>query len=735
MEKLQRILKLVNESRFRTIGAVVALIVVSVNCNDDGRTTSETPNVNDLHTRVDPNRLREFHLELTREPHMAGQRRDQELVQYIKTQMEAFGVPQVQLDGYECLLSYPNASDPNLIRLIRPDSSVEHVTSYRETPIIPGDDHPEFVHAFLAYTPAGNVVSQAAPVYVNYGRIEDHQQLEALNVSVAGKICIARYGRIFRGNKVRLCEERGAVGVIIFSDPADVAPLGQAPEDVYPNTKFLPGTGIQRGGTKILTTGDPLSVGWPSVEGAYRLPLDQRRGLPNIPAQPIGYTDAQVIMNTLGGPEVPLEWIGGLQGITYRLGGEFNSNFAGYSISLESHNVFDDTTTNDNVIGIIPGWEEPDRYIVISNHRDAWGFGSVDPSSGSAVMLEMARVLGDMVVNDNWLPRRTIVFASWGAEEFGLLGSAEWVFDKMDKLRDRGVVVINVDSPVQGPVLRTRASPSLLDLQVELTKTLPYLADTTNEEKSYYDYWSETIGEAPSSYVMGSGSDHDAFVFTVGVSAIDYSFRQLEYGNPAYHTGYETFYLIDSIYDPGFKISALATQMAISTALKFADELILPFKHKGLVDFMRDKISEWEADGTANRLATNGASLDPLIGAIYTFEEAITDFETRVNETCPKDRIAARRHNDQMMKVERVFIAEQGLPNRDDSRNVIYSPSKYNRYVASSFPGLSDLLFELDTLTDPAAIALKWEEIRRHVSDLFIAVRQAASYLRPFEVI
>ena len=102
--------------------------------------------------------------------------------------------------------------------------------------------------------------------------MEDLSELEKLTRDdkfLEGKICIARYGKIYRGNKVHNCQNKGAIGMILFSDPADVAVNGTKPKDVYPNTIFLPGTGVQRGSTYI-GDGDPLSPHWASVPHAYR---------------------------------------------------------------------------------------------------------------------------------------------------------------------------------------------------------------------------------------------------------------------------------------------------------------------------------------------------------------------------------------------------------------------------------------------------------------------------------
>ena len=690
----------------------------------------------ELHSRVSHNSLRDIHMEYTREPHIAGGSRDAKLVEWTREKFLEFGFPYVQIDGYKHLLSYPNSSNPNKIRLLDRNGVIQFESRHREDPLHPNDDHPDFVHAFLAYTVEGTVQLPFAPVYVNYGRIEDLELLEnELGVSVAGKICIARYGNAFRGNKVKNCQDKGALGTIIFSDPEDVAPFGTEPDNVYPNKKYLPGSGIQRGGTKVLTSGDPLSPGWPSVENAYRLPFEERRGLPKIPAQPIGYDDAWHIMNTLGGELAPESWIGGLEGITYRTGGAFLPEFDGWQIMLETHNIFDDATTNDNVIAVLPGWEDPDRYVVLSNHRDAWGYGSTDPSSGSAVMMETARILGEMY-KTGWKPRRTILMASWAAEEYGLLGSTEWVFDKMNKLRDRAVVVVNVDSPVSGGnVLSVSSSPSLYDVPMDIAKYLP--PPTANASlSSYYEFLTEVNGgQEPQTRTMGSGSDHDAFIFSTGISATGFSFRDPEIWHPLYHTGYETFYAIDALYDPGFEVHGLSAKLTLSLLLEFADVEILPFKHGKLVDFMRAKFEEWKDDGTLQYLADNGASLQYVMSAVDDLEVAVQEFEVRVDRTDKRDGTARRRINDQMMMLERVFIAEEGLPDRDDSRHLIYSPSKHNRYGSSVFPGLSDLLHEVRRSNDPAEITSKWVDIRKHVSDIMIAIRQAGHYLKPFEYI
>ena len=95
-----------------------------------------------------------------------------------------------------------------------------------------------------------------------------------------------------------------------------------------------------------------------------------------------------------------------------------------------------------NVIGTVYGREEPDRYVLIGSHRDAWFLGAADPSSGTAALLEISRAVSKML-REGWRPRRTLKFCSWGAEEFGLIGSIEWVEQNQKILSDRAVVYLN----------------------------------------------------------------------------------------------------------------------------------------------------------------------------------------------------------------------------------------------------------------------------------------------------
>ena len=457
-------------------------------------------------------------------------------------------------------------SNPNKIHILDDSGQKIFESKHKEVELKEGDGHPEFVDAFNAYTPAATIEGDL--VYVHYARVEDLRELKNLNMTVEGKICMARYGKIFRGNKIKNCQDAGAIGVILFSDPGDVAAQGTEPENVYPNTIFLPGSGIQRGGT-ILYKGDPLSPGWPSVPNAYRIDPKDAKGMPSIPAQPIGYDDAKILLEHMGGPPVPENWQGAIQNLTYHLGGSMKNQ--GYKVRLSTHNHFDNVKSS-NVIGYINGAVEPDRYVILSNHRDAWGYGSVDPSSGTAQLMEVARSFGEMM-KKGWRPRRTILLISWATEESGLQGSTEWVHHHTVKLMHRTVGLVNTDICVSGPIAKPQASPVFKDSVINALK----MADdpTTNGSRKYYEFWEEWTnlknkGDHKKPYVkiLGSGSDHAPFAFYANIPAINLRFKDdtKKYPGvgqyPMYHTGFETFYLVDKLIDPGFKIHKTCAQVS-----------------------------------------------------------------------------------------------------------------------------------------------------------------------------
>ena len=176
----------------------------------------------------------------------------------------------------------------------------------------------------------------------------------------------------------------------------------------------------------------------------------------------------------------PVSWHGQMK-VRYSLGGKLKEK---KRITL---NVLNQKAVREihNVGGVIEGAIEPDRYIILGNHRDSWTYGSMDPTFGTAVLLEVSRMLNDLRRTKQWVPRRSILFQSWSAEEYGLIGSTEWVEEYEKKLSANAVIYINLDVSVYGNFsYEAMASPLLYNMLYDITKRIDI-----NDKETVYSRW------------------------------------------------------------------------------------------------------------------------------------------------------------------------------------------------------------------------------------------------------
>ncbi|HXQ74500.1 MAG TPA: M28 family peptidase, partial [Pyrinomonadaceae bacterium] len=358
-----------------------------------------------------PKSAREHLRRLTLEPHIAGSKEDYATAVYVRDQLRSYGLA-AELRQYDVWLNYPNT--PPVLELI---TNKRQPLSTREA-VVPGDptsSHPKITPLFNGYSASGDVT--APVVYANYGLPPDYDELKKAGVDVKGKIVIVRYGNSFRGVKAKVAQDHGAIGCIIYSDPADD---GYMQGDVYPKGPWRPVASGQRGSVQYLFDypGDPLTPGRPAIDGVPRLKPEEATDLTRIPVQPIAYDVARQIIAPLKGPVRPRGFQGGLP-FAYHVGGTED-----VKVRLKTDMDYK-IRPIWNVVARIEGNTEPNRWIVLGNHRDAWVFGAVDPNSGTSAMLEVGRGFGELL-KQGWKPRRTIILCSWDAEEYGLIGSTEW---------------------------------------------------------------------------------------------------------------------------------------------------------------------------------------------------------------------------------------------------------------------------------------------------------------------
>ncbi|BFZ07500.1 hypothetical protein BsWGS_10539 [Bradybaena similaris] len=682
---------------------------------------------------IDPARIEANLRYLSEKPHIAGRERDSELVQQLKKVFTDSGM-YVQITPYDVLLSYPSDETPNSVRLLDGNNTVVYDAKADESNI---SNYEGVVPPFNAYSP--NRLVEGSLVYAGYGRVEDYIWLTQNNINVSGSIVIVKYGSIFRGDKVEIAAANGAVGIILYSDPADCTGNFMNDTRVYPDTWWMPPTGAQRG-TIYSPTGDPLSPGYPANDVGYRFTEeDAIPPLPKIPCHPIGYGAAVKILSRLGGLEIPQDSVmsGGL-GIKYRTGPAFLEPGMKIQLNVTTRN---ERAKVENVFGIIKGTVEPDRYVLIGNHLDAWIYGAIDPSSATAVMMELARVMGDLVKSGTWKPRRSIVFCIWGAEEYGLVGSTEWTEQYVAILRERAVAYLNIDSAVTGnDTLAVAGTPLMYNVIHEAAQKVknPNPKEIQAGRLTVYDTWLRnepwnfTQGDksvVPRVSTPGSGTDYAPLLQKAGITTLDIKYK---YGSqyrmsqyPLYHTEYETFDLVKQQIDKDFEFHAAVARVSGEITRRLADALILPFNVSNYAAGLENcRLTLHQDYGTLLEQNLGLGTYNKLNTVITSFRQDASQFELLLEKLEKNNPYALREINDKLLLLEKAFLHPDGLPTRPLKKHVIFAENSNDAYAGSSFPGLVDLLFQIEK--EPA----RWERVKQHFHTILNIIQTAGFTLR-----
>jgi N-acetylated-alpha-linked acidic dipeptidase len=686
-----------------------------------------TPSERSFVDGVQPEKLREFLHAYASVPHTCGTEQDYKTAVYTAEQFTAFGL-QAEIKEYYTLLSYPIH---RRLAIVSPSSAVSELNLTEVA--VPNDactNNPDALPPYLAYSDSGNVT--ASVVYVNYGTQADFDWLVATNVTLEGKIALVRYGRNFRGLKVALAEQHGMAAVIIYSDPQQD---GFVAGPVYPEGIYRPKGSFQRGSLQYLSlaSGDPLTPGWASVLGAPQLKYEDVDSIPHIPALPLSYEQADIILRSIGGQRAPEAWQGGL---TYA---------DGYRLGDDEALVLNLDVLMDNkvgpiwdVIGTIEGDAEPDQQVLIGNHRDAWVCGAVDPSSGSAVMLEIARGLGDLL-QQGWKPRRTIVLGSWDGEEFGLLGSTEFAEERAEELKQQAVAYINVDNVV-GPLALAMGTPSIAKFIEDTAKAVPpnaffgqgdsrnepgdslyaqWAAQTARHRSQIYGVYDGTLAPDHLIQFMGSGSDFTAFYQHLGVISANLGFTLNGAVYGTYHSNMDSLMYMETLGDPHYATHANMAQWWGLMTMRLASDVVVPFDFTTYGLVMKEDLASFE-----DKISATNRSVDftELHAAIASFTATADSFHANIQQFEAADdgsEALLRGWNEKLVLLERHLIDEAGLPHRPWYKHVIFGPGFYEGYLGTSFPGISDAIaFDDNSST-----------IQAHVDDVARIVSDAANFL------
>ncbi|XP_056419889.1 aminopeptidase NAALADL1-like isoform X2 [Hyla sarda] len=714
--------------------------MTSLTPHAEGNTDTNPTWVKDLAQDLDENLIQQFMKEvdsekikenlriLSEKPHVATSEADEKLVQLMLARWNHLetGLDEAKAERYNVFLSFPDEKNPNSVKVLSPDGSAKFTSQETESQLTNDQKDPNILQPFLAFAPNGTVKGKL--VYANEGKISDFQYL-ANTISLNGTIAIVRYGGTGRVNKAINAAKFGVIGVIIYTDPKDINDGKSNPAETYPHSWHLPPSGVERGSFKE-NFGDQLTPYYPAKEYTYRIPESEIKGISHIPAQPIGFEDARTLICELDGPSAPENWQGAL-GCSYNTGPGFRSgNFGNSEVQV---NVYNTRTirSSANVMGLIRGAVEPDRYIIYGNHRDSWVHGAIDPSSGTAVMLEITRILGTKLKSGKWRPRRTIIFGSWGAEEFGLIGSTEFAEDYYSKLRDRTVAYINVDISVfANATLRVQGTPPAQGVVFAASKQVK----TPKNDLTVYDNWkrhsnrtSPLYGVIPQIGTLGIGSDYAPFLHYLGITCMDIAYtydRAVTSARiyPAYHTAFDTFDYASKYVDPGFTSHQTVARTAGNVLLRLSDSLILPL---GARDYGETLDGYYQrAESFRTNLSKYNISLEPLKLAIDRFKAAAESLEESIKNLADADKtpLKIRRINDQLMLLDRSFLNDFAFPGRLYFSHVLWATRSSS---VATFPGLADA-YQTAVESD---LRQHWDLVHRQLTVAIQAVDNAASTL------
>jgi N-acetylated-alpha-linked acidic dipeptidase len=633
-----------------------------------------------------PDEERRQHRLFTSEPHIAGSKRNNELANYIADEWRKQGLEDVVVRQYDVYSTEPKSTSLEMV------APVHYRASLREEPydVDPDTKNPRVSSAWTGMSISGDVT--APVIYAHSGNPEDYELLRKNGIDVRGKIVLVRYSNpySYRGFKALTAQRAGAAAMLVYSDPAED---GYKKGATFPDGPWGPESHIQRGAITydFIVPGDPQTPGWASVPGAKRIPVAQAVSLPKIMALPLSWKDAKPLLQNMGGPVAPPDWQGGLP-FEYHLGGN-----ARVHLNIQMDNSVKPYYV---VESRIRGAELPDEWVVLGNHRDAWVYGGVDPSSGTASMMEMTRGLGQLLKN-GVRPRRSLVICSWDGEEVGLTGSTEWGEQFADALKKKAVAYINVDSSTSGPEFQGDAVASMAPMLVETTRSLQ---DPSG--KSLYDAWKETAAKknadshAPggvSDYSLpdtriGSGSDHTVFLNFVGMPVIGLGFDG-PYG--VYHSMYDDFYWMNHFGDPGYRYHTLMSQLWGVLALRLANADLLPFDFSSYGNNIRDFVNDLARGKDLSQL-----DLNPMLDDIDRFAATGVRLNRSLETALAAGNLSPQQTeslNEGMMQVERNWLNPGGIPGRPWFKHMLYG-ARYT-YAHLELPGLTEAVENQDWST------------------------------------
>ena len=664
---------------------------------------------------------------ITSHPHHVGSPQDKLNAEYMRDLFKSWGY-QAELASYTVLFPTPKTrvlellgSKPYKAKLEEPTLK-EDKTSGQKSEQLP---------TYNAYSADGDVTAEL--IFVNRGIPADYEELDKMGIDVKGKIVIAKYGGSWRGIKPKVAAEHGAIGCIIYSDPADD---GYAQGDVYPEGAFRRADGVQRGSVMDMPVapGDPLTPFMGATANAKRLDRKDAITIMKIPVLPISYEDALPLLKSLGGAVVPASWRGGLP-ITYHIGPSTDKVHLQLAFNWDIKPIY-------NVIAKMVGSDLPDEWVIRGNHHDGWVNGAGDPVSGLVAELEEARAIGELA-KKGFKPKRTMIYCAWDGEEPSLLGSTEWVEDHQEELKQKAVAYINSDGNGRGFIHASGShtfEPFYNEVIGEVTdpqtnvsiKERRYAKNMVDADKSSR---AKMMGNKTLKLeALGAGSDYSPFFQYLGIACMDLGFGGESPGGE-YHSIFDSYDLFTRFKDPGFKYGVALSKTAGRIMMRLADADVIPIDFttfyktvneygievKALLDNSRtetemenklisDKSFDLAKDPTKTYLSPKAKDIVPFLNfssldnALAGLKMAAEGFQKLYDKATQLPADKKQQLNVVLYKAERSLLQEKGLPRRAWYKHQIYAPGYYTGYGVKTLPGIREGIEERH-----------WAEAQEHI--------------------
>lgn len=713
------------------LGTIVSYLIMTFVWNPSLRTfpnaLKETVVTQKIVHYADIDNIKTFLRFLINQTHVAGTPADKKTADYVYNIWKKQGL-HVQMVPYSVFLSYPNKEKSNKISVILNNGTEIYNSNSWEKILHPaGENSYDIYTPFAAYSPSTDESLLGDLVYANYGQFEDFLLLEKKNIPLKNCIAIIRYGKITPAQKVKFAEQFGIKGVIFYPDPADY-PVNSS-EKISSVFNYLSSLGIFYSSLN-LEKGDPLTPFYPSIESAYRIP-EKKAKLPKIPVLPINYEDAANILRIIAGENPPEDWKDSSINVEYLIESGYFNNDKKIKLEVNNNNT---QVIIYNVVGIIPGLDEPDRFVIVGSHRDSWTDGSTDLNSGTAVLLELSHIFGKLI-NEGWKPKRSIMFCSWSASLYGLIGSKEWLEENQKNIEEI-VAYLDMNMAVErNAKIAIQSTPLMYRVISEAAKKIPNPNPAEVSEgllsvfSSWLNHsnWNLFNSALPEFEPLDDSSDHASFIFEFGVPSanLKYTFNKKSVCSSKCLTLYDSYTIQNKLADIGFQHHKALIQLWAEVTHQLADSPLIPFEIKDYATVLNYS------------MLTLKKQLKKLEIIQHDLEEAVNLFQKEANKFYQSRRkinienfYSVRAFNDKLMRIEKAFINRANLSEDNFFRHIILSPSRYGNKDYHYFSNIRDLIYKYKNSKDSSNQKEIIENIKKNLSQLVFLIKSATLILQ-----